>query len=89
MGWQRHTVRGFMAGAMKKAGYTVESFKPENTGAELSRSFQPHFAEQHARDLRIARRRLHMRGKELELLRFALLVEDLNSGQPARLRGTV
>ena len=30
MGWQRHTVRGFMAGAMKKAGYTVESFKPEN-----------------------------------------------------------
>jgi uncharacterized membrane protein YdfJ with MMPL/SSD domain len=29
MGWQRHTMRGFMAGAMKKAGYTVESFKPE------------------------------------------------------------
>jgi len=29
MGWQRHTVRGFMAGAMKKAGFTVESFKPE------------------------------------------------------------
>src|SRR6266481_3250837 len=29
MGWQRHTVRGFMAGAMKKAGYNVESFKPE------------------------------------------------------------
>ena len=29
MGWRRHTVRGFMAGAMKKAGYTVESFKPE------------------------------------------------------------
>jgi len=29
MSWQRHTVRGFMAGSMKKAGYTVESFKPE------------------------------------------------------------
>ena len=29
MGWQRHTVRGFMAGAMKKAGYTIESFKSD------------------------------------------------------------
>jgi hypothetical protein len=29
MGWQRHTVRGFMAGAMKKAGYTVGSFKSD------------------------------------------------------------
>ena len=29
MGWQRHTVRGFMASAMKKAGYTVESFKSD------------------------------------------------------------
>lgn len=29
MSWQKHTVRGFIAGAMKKAGYKVESFKPE------------------------------------------------------------
>jgi hypothetical protein len=29
MGWQRHTVRGFMAGSMKKAGYAIESFKSE------------------------------------------------------------
>ena len=29
MGWLKHTVRGFMAGAMKKAGFHVESFKPE------------------------------------------------------------
>jgi len=34
MGWQKHTVRGFMAGAMKKAGHQVESFKPE--GGERS-----------------------------------------------------
>jgi hypothetical protein len=34
MGWLRHTVRGFMAGAMKKAGFTVESFKP--AGGERS-----------------------------------------------------
>jgi hypothetical protein len=29
MGWQAHTVRGFMALALKGAGYEVESFKPE------------------------------------------------------------
>jgi hypothetical protein len=32
MGWQKHTVRGFMAGAMKKAGFTVESFKSDEGG---------------------------------------------------------
>jgi hypothetical protein len=30
MGWQKHTVRGCMAGPMKKAGFTVESFKSES-----------------------------------------------------------
>jgi hypothetical protein len=34
MGWLKHTVRGFMAGTMKKAGYAVESFMPE--GGERS-----------------------------------------------------
>jgi hypothetical protein len=34
IGWQKHTVRGFMAGAMKKAEFTVESFKRE--GGELT-----------------------------------------------------
>jgi hypothetical protein len=39
MGWQKHTVRGFMAGAMKKAGYTVESFKPR--GGERTYRINP------------------------------------------------
>src|SRR5260370_24131908 len=29
MGWQKHTVRGFMPGAMTQAGYSVESFKSD------------------------------------------------------------
>jgi hypothetical protein len=39
MGWQKHTVRGFMAGTMKKAGYTFESFKPE--GGERTYRINP------------------------------------------------
>ena len=34
MGWQAHTVRGFMAGTLKNSGYQIESFKPE--GGERS-----------------------------------------------------
>jgi hypothetical protein len=36
MGWQKHTVRGFMAGAMKKAGHTVESFSPRVGSAAIA-----------------------------------------------------
>jgi hypothetical protein len=39
MGWQRHTVRGFMAGTMKKPSYEVESFRPE--GGERSYRIPP------------------------------------------------
>jgi len=39
MGWLKHTVRGFMAGAMKKAGHSVESFKPE--GGERTYRLNP------------------------------------------------
>jgi hypothetical protein len=39
MGWQQHTVRGFMAGALKKAGYRVLSFKSE--GGERTYRLNP------------------------------------------------
>ena len=45
--------------------------------------------EQYPRYLRVVGRWRHMRGKQLQLLSFALFIEDLDSGQPARLRGTV
>ena len=39
-GWQKHTVRGFISGALgKKMGLTVESFKTEN-GARAFRITQ-------------------------------------------------
>jgi hypothetical protein len=42
MGWQKYTIRGFIAGAMKKAGFSVESFKSEWGIARLgSSSSQP------------------------------------------------
>jgi predicted transcriptional regulator len=42
MGWQKHTVRGFVAGALKKAGYTVESFKPEGGNRTYRLCGAPH-----------------------------------------------
>ncbi len=35
--WERHTVRGMIAGSLKKAGYKVESYKDEKTGARTYR----------------------------------------------------
>ena len=35
--WEKHTVRGMIAGALKKAGYEVESYKDEKTGARTYR----------------------------------------------------
>jgi hypothetical protein len=36
MGWLKHTVRGMMAGSLKKAGYAVESFQARGRRANLS-----------------------------------------------------
>jgi len=54
MGWQRHTGRGFMAGALKGAGYEVESSNPrEGSGPTASiRSsirFVPYSPARHCR----------------------------------------
>ena len=37
LGWLPHTLRGFCAGALKKAGYKVESYKDEKTSARTYR----------------------------------------------------
>jgi Protein of unknown function (DUF3489) len=39
MGWQAHTVRGFMAGTLKNSGFQIESFKPE--GGERTYRINP------------------------------------------------
>ena len=68
---------------------TLPHFQSEQAGTELPRPLQTYFVQQHPRYLRVVRRRLHMRGEELQLLGFALFIEDLNGCQPARLRGAV
>jgi hypothetical protein len=68
---------------------TLPHFQSEEAGAELPRPLQTYFVQQHPRYLRLVRRRLHMRGQELQLLAFTLFIEDLNGCQPARLRGAV
>jgi hypothetical protein len=35
-GWLAHSCRGFVAGALKRAGYTVESFRPEGVSAAIA-----------------------------------------------------
>ncbi len=67
----------------------LPQLQTQPAGAELARSFQTHLIQQHARDLRIAGRRLHIGGEQLELLRLTLLIEDLDRFQPACLCRTV
>jgi len=67
----------------------LPQIQPQETGAELPRSFQTYFVQQHPRYLRIVLGRSHMRRKQFQLLRIALIVEDLNGLQPARLRRAV
>ena len=73
----------------RSSSQPLPQFQSQKAGAELPCSFQPHLVQQHARDLRIVGRRLHMRREQLQLLRFALFIEDLDGFQPARLRRTV
>jgi hypothetical protein len=54
------------------------SSQPQPARAELPRALQPHLVEQHPRHLRIIRRRFDLRGKQLQLLCFALFVEDFD-----------
>ncbi len=56
---------------------------------DLSLSFQTYFVQQHARYLRIVIARRHMRREQFQLLRVALIVEDLNALRPACLRRAV
>ena len=35
--WEKHTVRGMIAGSLKKAGFKIESYKDEKTGARTYR----------------------------------------------------
>ena len=67
----------------------LPQFQSEKARADLPSSFQPHFVQQHTPDLRIIRRRRHMRREQLQRLRIALFVEDFNRCQPAGLRRTV
>jgi hypothetical protein len=64
----------------------LPQFQSQKTRAELPCPFQPHFAQQHTRYLRIIRGRRHMRREQFQLLRIALFVEDFNRCQPAGLR---
>src|SRR5580698_8413104 len=94
-GYQRRSMASSLPGAQRRLiainGLFEESiqFQPlpqlqsEKARTELTRSFQTHFVQQHTRYLWIVRRRRHMRGEELQLLSFTLLIENLNGCQPA------
>jgi hypothetical protein len=67
----------------------LPQFQSQKARPELPRSFQPYPVQQDAGYLRIIWWRRHMRREQLQLLCFALFIENLNGCQPARLRGTV
>ena len=73
MGWQKHTVRGFMAGAMKKAGLPVESFKPQGGERTYRLCGAPHkreYAEQII--MRSRRRSASMRRRNTRLALYII-----------------
>jgi hypothetical protein len=67
----------------------LPQIQPRKAGTELPRPFQTHSVQQHPRHLRVVIGWRHMRREKLQLLCFAVLVEDFNSCLPARLRRTV
>src|SRR6202451_1645320 len=68
---------------------TLPQLPPQKTGTELAGSFQPDPIYDDSRHLRIIVCYLDMRGKQFQLLGFALLVKDFDAFQPPRLRRSV
>jgi hypothetical protein len=64
---------------------SLPHFPSQKAGAELARSLQPNSIHQHARHLRIIRRRLDLRWEQFQLFGFALLVKHFDCSQPPRL----
>jgi hypothetical protein len=78
------TIDGFLEEAIQFQAFP--KLETQITGTELPRSFQAHLVQQNAGYVRIIRRRLDMRRKQLQLFRFTLFVEDRDGLQLACLR---